>query len=60
MEVNWLKIIKELCEYIHEEIGDACKYIKGALELREEYPEVAMLFNTLSAEEMRHMQMLHA
>ena len=55
-----MKIIKCLSEYIHDEIHDAEKYIKKALEVREEYPEVAELLNMLSNEEMRHMQMLHA
>jgi len=55
-----LKIIKCLTEFIHEEIGDANKYIEKALEIREEYPEVAELLNVLSSEEMRHMQMLHS
>lgn len=55
-----MKIIKCLSEFVHEEIGDANKYIETALKVREEYPEVADLLNLLSAEEMRHMQMLHA
>ena len=54
-----MKIIKCLSEYIHDEIHDGEKYIKKALEVREEYPEVAELLNILSNEEMRHMQMLH-
>lgn len=55
-----MKIIKCLTEFIHEEIHDANKYIEKALEIREEYPEVAELLNVLSSEEMRHMQMLHS
>ena len=54
-----MKIIKALDEYIMEEIHDAEKYIKRALEVRTEYPEVAELCNMLSAEEMKHMQLLH-
>lgn len=54
-----MKIIKCLNEYILEEIDDAEKYIKKALEIREEHPEIAELFNMLSGEEMKHMQMLH-
>ena len=54
-----MKIIQEMCEYIHEEIHDAEKYITKALEIREEFPEVAEVLNMLSAEEMKHMQMLH-
>lgn len=54
-----MKIIKWLSEQVHEEIHDANKYIEKALEVREEYPEVADLLNLLSAEEIRHMQMLH-
>ena len=54
-----MKIIKCLSEYINDEIHDAEKYIKKALEVREEFPEVAELLNMLSVEEVRHMQLLH-
>ena len=54
-----MKIIKQLCEYIEDEIHDAEKYIKHALEVRDEYPDIAEMMNLLSAEEMKHMQMLH-
>jgi Mn-containing catalase len=48
-----------MCNYIDEELCDAEKYIKHALEVKQDYPEVAELFNMLSGEEMKHMQMLH-
>ena len=54
-----MKIIKCLSEYIEEEIGDSEKYIKKALAVKNEYPEVAELMNMLSAEEMKHMNLLH-
>jgi len=54
-----LKIIKDTCDYIDEELHDAEKYIKRALEVKQDYPELAELFNMLSSEEMKHMQMLH-
>ena len=54
-----MKLIKKLCNMIEEEIGDAEKYIKCAIKYKEDYPEVARLFNALSAEEMDHMNRLH-
>ena len=54
-----MKIIKCLNEFIEEEIGDSEKYIKKALEIKEEFPEVAEVLNVLSGEEMKHMQLLH-
>ena len=54
-----MKIIKCINDYIEDEIQDSEKYIKKALEIREEYPEVAELLNLLSNEEMKHMQLLH-
>jgi len=50
-----MKIIECLSEFIHEEIDDAEKYAKKALEVRETYPDVAELMITLSNEEMKHM-----
>lgn len=54
-----MKIIKCLEKYIDEEIHDSEKYIKKALEIEEEYTELAEVFNMLSSEEMKHMQILH-
>lgn len=54
-----MKIISDLCDYIDEELCDAEKYIDKALQVKETYPALAQVFATLSAEELKHMNVLH-
>ena len=54
-----MRIVKKLTELINEELCDAEKYAKLALEKKEQYPETAELFYSLSLEELKHMNALH-
>ena len=44
---------------IDEEIADATRYAKCAVEKKAEYPQLAKTFYDLSTDEMRHMSLLH-
>lgn len=54
-----MKLIQELSEMIEEEIADAGKYAKCALEYKEKNPSLADTFYKLSNEELGHMNALH-
>lgn len=55
-----MKLIQELSDYIDEEINDAIKYVKLAMEIREDYPTIAENIYKISEDEMRHMTILHS
>ena len=54
-----MKIIEKISKRIEEEICDAKTYALMALEIKDEYPEMARILYTISLQEMEHMKMLH-
>ena len=54
-----MKIIKCLSEKIEGELKDAEDYINLAMRWKQDEPEAAELFYTLSTEEMGHVDKLH-
>ena len=54
-----MTIIKCLSEKIDEELHDADAYIDLAMKWKNDEPETAELFYTLSTEEMGHVDKLH-
>ena len=54
-----MKIIRCLSEKIEDEMNDAQDYIDLAMRWKQDEPDTADLFYTLSVEEMGHMDKLH-
>ena len=54
-----MKLIQKLSEMVDEEIGDARKYVKCALEYKDTHPNLSKVFFDLSAAETQHMTILH-
>lgn len=54
-----MKLIQMLCEMVDDEIADAHKYAKCALEYKDTHPNLSKVFFDLSGAEMQHMTMLH-
>ena len=54
-----MQIIKKLSRMIGEELDDAEKYARCALNHRDDDTSLAEMFYSLSLEEMKHMEMLH-
>lgn len=54
-----MKLIKKMSKMIEDEIEGAECYVKMALKLKDERPELARMFYTLSTDEMGHMGKLH-
>lgn len=54
-----MKIIQKLSDKIEEEIHDAKHYAKWAIEVKEEYPNLAQTLYNIANQEMEHMRLLH-
>ena len=54
-----MKEIKKLVHQIEDEIHDAEKYAKCAIETKDTRPELARIYVQLAGQEMEHMSALH-
>lgn len=55
-----MEFVKHLAEMAREEAADACKYARLAVEHKAEHPQLAATFAELAAQELQHMDKLHA
>ena len=54
-----MTLIQKLSDMIEEELNDSEKYIRCAINHKEDHPTLANTFYKLSTEELNHMMMLH-
>jgi hypothetical protein len=54
-----MKLIRDLEEYIDEEIHDVKKYAKMAAELKSEHPTLAQVLYNISVQEDAHQASIH-
>ena len=54
-----MQMIKKLSKMIGEELDDAEKYARCALNHKNDNPNLAEMFYSLSLDEMKHMETLH-
>lgn len=54
-----MKLIKKLARMVEEEIHDADKYARCAMEYKSERPELSRVFLQLANAELEHAQLLH-
>ena len=54
-----MKLIEKLSNKIEEEIWDAKAYVKMAIEVKDEYPELSRTLYNISTQETEHMNLLH-
>lgn len=55
-----MKIIKEICEMIEEELEGAEQYAEHAAKWKQENPALAKMFYDISLQEMTHVNILHS
>lgn len=54
-----MKLIQKMVDYIDEELEGAEEYVKCALAHKDDNPTLAKTFYDISADEMKHVNMLH-
>lgn len=52
------KVFEKMMEYVFEEANDSEKYAKLALKYKADHPDLAKMFEDMSADEYKHMKML--
>lgn len=54
-----MKLIQDLSYMIEDEIEGACDYAKWSLKLKDDKPQLAQTFYSLTVDELKHIDILH-
>lgn len=55
-----MREIKEISEFINDEVDGVLEYAKAAVFYKDKYPTLASTYNKLATTELQHVQLLHA